>query len=64
MTFALQAVALKYVNEQYKAIGKQVVNVPYELDETVARLKLKSLGIGIDSLTPEQIAYLDSWKEA
>lgn len=64
MTFALQAVALRYVNEQYKSIGKQVVDVPYELDEQVARLKLQSLGIGIDKLTEEQIAYLDSWKEA
>lgn len=64
MTFALQAVALRYVNEQYKSIGNQVVDVPYELDEQVARLKLQSLGIGIDTLTEEQIAYLDSWKEA
>ncbi|CAM4145079.1 adenosylhomocysteinase [Paenibacillus alkaliterrae] len=64
MTFALQAVALKYVNEQYETIGNKVVNVPYELDEQVARLKLESLGFGIDKLTQEQIAYLDSWKEA
>ncbi len=63
MTFALQALSLQYVNENYKTIGKQVVNVPYELDEQVARLKLESLGIGIDRLTPEQIAYLDSWDE-
>jgi adenosylhomocysteinase len=63
MTFALQAMSLKYVNEQYKAIGNKVVNVPYELDQEVARLKLESLGFGIDSLTPQQIAYLDSWNE-
>ncbi len=63
MTFALQAMSLKYVNEQYEKIGKQVVNVPYELDEQVARYKLESLGIGIDSLTSEQRAYLDSWAE-
>ncbi|WP_141505819.1 adenosylhomocysteinase [Paenibacillus luteus] len=63
MTFALQAVALRYVNEQYQSIGAKVVNVPYELDEQVARLKLQSLGFGIDKLTEEQIAYLDSWKE-
>ena len=62
-TFALQALSLKYVNEQYKAIGKQVVNVPYEIDEQVARLKLESLGISIDTLTAEQVAYLDSWNE-
>ncbi|MBD2870137.1 adenosylhomocysteinase [Paenibacillus arenilitoris] len=64
MTFALQAVALKHVNEKYESIGNKVVNVPYELDEQVARLKLESLGFGIDKLTDEQIAYLDSWREA
>ncbi|WP_168120678.1 adenosylhomocysteinase [Paenibacillus sp. HB172176] len=63
MTFALQAMSLKYVNEHYKEIGSKVVNVPYELDEQVARLKLQSLGFGIDSLTEEQAAYLDSWAE-
>jgi len=63
MTFALQAMALKYVNEQYEAIGNKVVNVPYDLDEQVARFKLEALGIGIDALTAEQKAYLDGWAE-
>jgi adenosylhomocysteinase len=63
MTFALQAMSLKYVNDQYKSIGSKVVNVPYELDEQVARYKLESLGFGIDKLSAEQIAYLDSWAE-
>jgi len=63
MTFALQAMSLKYVNEQYETIGKRVVNVPYELDEQVARFKLESLGTGIDRLTDEQKHYLDSWQE-
>lgn len=63
MTFALQAMSLKYVNEQYKAIGPAVVNVPYELDEQVARFKLDSLGIGIDKLSSQQEAYLASWTE-
>ncbi|WP_336772706.1 adenosylhomocysteinase [Paenibacillus sp. MMO-58] len=62
-TFALQALGLRYVNEQYANIGKKVVNVPYELDEQVARFKLDSLNISIDKLTPEQVTYLDSWKE-
>ncbi|QMV40391.1 adenosylhomocysteinase [Cohnella cholangitidis] len=61
MTFALQAIALRHVNENYKSIGNQVVNVPYELDELVARTKLESLGIKIDTLSEEQKAYLDSW---
>lgn len=63
MTFALQALSLKYVNDRYQQIGKTVVNVPYELDEQVARFKLESLGLNIDSLTSEQISYLDSWQE-
>lgn len=61
MTFALQAMSLKYVNDQYKAIGSKVVNVPYELDQQVASYKLQSLGYRIDKLTAEQSAYLDSW---
>lgn len=61
MTFALQALSLRYVNENYKQIGNRVVNVPYELDEQVARTKLTALGIGIDTLSAEQKAYLDSW---
>jgi adenosylhomocysteinase len=62
-TFALQALGLRYVNDEYAAISKQVVNVPYALDEQVARFKLDSLNISIDKLTAEQVAYLDSWKE-
>ncbi|WP_411347527.1 adenosylhomocysteinase [Paenibacillus sp. WLX2291] len=61
MTFALQAVGLRYVNENYEQLGAGVINVPYELDEQVARYRLESLGIGIDSLTDEQKKYLDSW---
>lgn len=63
MTFALQALSLKYVNDQYERIGKTVINVPYELDEQVARYKLESLGMNIDTLSGEQRAYLDSWQE-
>lgn len=63
MTFALQAMSLKYVNDNYNAIGKKVVNVPYELDEQVARYKLASMNVTIDKLTDEQKLYLDSWAE-
>ncbi|GFR37460.1 adenosylhomocysteinase [Insulibacter thermoxylanivorax] len=61
MTFALQALGLRYVNEHYEQLGRQVVNVPEEIDEQVARLKLESLGLRIDALTPEQETYLNSW---
>lgn len=63
MTFALQALSLKYVNDQYQKIGNQVVNVPYELDEQVARYKLESLGMGIDELSEAQKSYLNSWAQ-
>lgn len=61
MTFALQAMSLKYVNDNYETIGGQVLNVPLEIDQQVARYKLESLGIQIDALSPAQIEYLDSW---
>ncbi|MDQ0059392.1 adenosylhomocysteinase [Paenibacillus harenae] len=63
MTFALQALSLQYVNDRYKELGSHVEKVPYELDEQVARLKLESLGFAIDTLSEQQKAYLDSWKE-
>lgn len=62
MTFALQALSLEYINSHYKEFAPQVLNVPYSVDEKVAKLKLESLGIQIDSLTEEQINYLDSWE--
>lgn len=61
MTFSLQAMSLKYVNDNYKTISNKVLNVPLEIDRQVARYKLESLGIGIDALTQGQIEYLDSW---
>ncbi|PQP87637.1 adenosylhomocysteinase, partial [Paenibacillus sp. AR247] len=61
MTFALQAMSLKYVNDNYQNLGAQVLNVPLEIDEQVARHKLASLGIQTDRLSQEQIRYLDSW---
>lgn len=63
MTFALQAMSLKYVNEQYKSIGSKVVDVPYEIDAQVALFKLEALGMTIDKLTTEQTSYLESWTE-
>lgn len=45
---------MKYVNDRYNELGKAVINVPYEIDEQVARFKLDSLGIQIDTLTEDQ----------
>lgn len=62
MTFALQALCLLYVNDNYEKIGRRVIDVPYHLDEQVASYMLESLGIQIDDLTEEQEEYLASWK--
>lgn len=63
MTFALQAMSLRYVNEQSSQLGGQVAGVPFELDEQVARMKLEALGIGVDQLSTDQTKYLESWRE-
>lgn len=60
-TFALQALGLRYVRENYETLEPAVINVPYEIDEKVARYKLESLNIELDTLTEEQVQYLDSW---
>jgi adenosylhomocysteinase len=62
MSFANQALSVEHVvlNEGKIAVG--VHDVPREIDREVARLKLETMGIGIDTLTPEQEAYLASWE--
>ena len=62
MSFSTQALTAQYVAKQAGKLGAKVHNVPTEIEEKVARLKLKSLGIKIDKLTPEQAAYLSSWE--
>ena len=62
MSFANQALSCEHLvlNEGKIAVG--VHDVPDEIDREVARLKLQAMGIGIDTLTPEQEAYLSSWE--
>jgi len=62
MSFANQALACEYVAKNYKKLGKQVYKVPEFIDKNIAKLKLESLGVKIDSLTEEQKKYLDSWE--
>ncbi|MGC8983078.1 MAG: adenosylhomocysteinase [Desulfurococcaceae archaeon] len=62
MSFANQFLAVKYIVENKGKLPKKVMRLPRELDEEVARLKLRSMGIEIDELTPEQREYLSSWK--
>lgn len=61
MSFALQALSAKYVLDQSKELENKVYVVPKEIDDRVATLKLKSLGVQIDVLTPEQEAYINNW---
>lgn len=61
MSFALQALSAKYIAQNYKNMENKVYQVPEEIDRYVAKLKLESLGISIDTLTEEQKKYLSSW---
>jgi adenosylhomocysteinase len=63
MSFANQAMAAGYIAQNYKTMEKKVYDVPVEIDEEVASLKLSSMGIEIDTLTPEQVKYMASWSE-
>ncbi len=63
MSFADQALSCEYMVKNYKTLEKKVYIVPVDLDKRVARLKLESMGIKIDKLTPEQEEYLASWSE-
>jgi adenosylhomocysteinase len=62
MSFANQALAAEYVCKNHKKLGKEVYPVPKDIDEKIATLKLKSMGVRIDTLTPEQRKYLASWQ--
>jgi adenosylhomocysteinase len=63
MSFANQALCVDYLVKNHKQLAKIVFPVPAELDKRVAKLKLESMGVKIDRLTPEQEEYLASWSE-
>jgi len=62
MSFANQALAAEYAVKHAGRLEKQVYRVPLEIDREIARLKLRSMGVAIDPLTPEQRRYLESWE--
>ena len=62
MSFANQALSAEYMARESKGLGKKVYPVPQDIDKEIARLKLESMGVEIDSLTPEQEKYLSSWE--
>jgi len=61
MSFANQALAAELIAKEWKTLGKAVHRLPVSVDQEIARLKLQSMGIAIDTLTPEQVQYLASW---
>ncbi|MFH1932502.1 MAG: adenosylhomocysteinase [Pseudomonadota bacterium] len=62
MSFANQALSAEYMANEHTKMVKKVYPVPQDIDEEIARLKLASMGIEIDTLTPEQEKYLSSWE--
>ncbi|MBI3647685.1 MAG: adenosylhomocysteinase [Actinobacteria bacterium] len=63
MSFANQALAAEWVVKNAASLSPQVYEVPREIDKEVARLKLRAMGVEIDTLTEEQEEYLRSWQE-
>jgi len=63
MSFALQALCAEYILNNYSKLGNRVVDVPQDVDNRVAVMKLKAWGVNIDKLTEEQKRYLESWTE-
>ncbi len=61
MSFANQALAVKYISEKHDTLAKKVYVLPKEIDEEIALHKLQAMGVEIDQLTEEQRKYLTSW---
>lgn len=63
MSFAGQALAAKYLLDNREWMENKVYTIPEEVDQEIARIKLASMGIQIDTLTAQQVEYLNSWEE-
>jgi adenosylhomocysteinase len=63
MSFANQALSLEYLVRHAGQLEKRVYGVPQDIDREIARLKLAAMDVIIDTLTPQQVAYLNSWQE-
>src|SRR5512133_435840 len=62
MSFANQALCAEFMVRHARELEKRVYDVPVDIDKEIARLKLESMGVSIDKLTPEQEKYLASWE--
>jgi adenosylhomocysteinase len=63
MSFANQALSVEYMVKHADELENKVYSVPQDIDREIARLKLDAMGVQIDTLTPEQLKYLNSWEE-
>lgn len=63
MSFANQALSVEYMVRNASELEKKVYSVPEEIDREIARLKLQGMGVTIDTLTAQQVKYLNSWEE-
>jgi adenosylhomocysteinase len=62
MSFADQALTAEWLTAHHASLAPEVHEVPTEIDKTVARLKLESMGVAIDSITDDQDKYMNSWE--
>ena len=63
MSFANQALGAEFMVKSHRSLERKVYPIPAEIDAEIAKLKLASMGIGIDTLRPEQERYLTGWEE-
>ena len=63
MSFANQALAAEYMLRNVDSLAAQVYTIPADVDQEIARLKLQAMGVGIDTLTAQQEAYLNQWQD-
>jgi len=63
MSFANQSLGAEYMMANHDSLDNQVYTIPHEVDQEIARLKLESMGVTIDTLTEQQVEYLNQWQE-
>jgi adenosylhomocysteinase len=63
MSFATQALMTEWCVKNKSHLKVGVIDVPKEMEQAIARLKLKTMGVEMDELTPEQKKYLAGWQE-
>ena len=62
MSFAVQALSLEWLVKHQHELETKVYDIPDEIDDQIGRVKLAAMGLSIDTLTPEQQAYLAGWE--